>query len=64
MSDGIKLLVKIVGIDFVIDLVVLKINFFKVMKMVSFGNLDNIKVGEMVLVIGLLMGFNYVMILM
>lgn len=59
MSDGTKLSAKIVGTDSVTDLAVLKINSSKVTKTASFGNSDNIKVGETALAIGSPMGSNY-----
>lgn len=43
-----------------IDLVVLKINVVNVMMVVIFGNFNDIVVGQDVIVIGLLMGFEYV----
>jgi len=59
MSDGTKLSAKLVGTDSVTDLAVLKINSSKVTKTASFGNSDNIAVGETALAIGSPMGSNY-----
>ncbi|MDY1543546.1 S1C family serine protease [Lactiplantibacillus pentosus] len=59
LSNGTKLTAKIVGTDSVTDLAVLKINSSKVTKTASFGNSDNIKVGETALAIGSPMGSNY-----
>lgn len=59
MSDGTKLSAKLVGTDSVTDLAVLKINSSKVTKTASFGNSDNISVGETALAIGSPMGSNY-----
>lgn len=52
MSNGKKLPAKIVGTDSVTDLAVLKINSSAVTTVASFGNSDNIKVGETALAIG------------
>lgn len=59
MSNGTKLTAKIVGTDSVTDLAVLKINSAKVTKTASFGNSDNIEVGENALAIGSPLGSNY-----
>lgn len=59
MSNGTKLDAKIVGTDSVTDLAVLKINSSKVTKTASFGNSDNIEVGESALAIGSPLGSNY-----
>ena len=59
MSNGTKLSAKLVGTDSVTDLAVLKINSAKVTKTASFGNSDNIEVGENALAIGSPLGSNY-----
>ncbi|AVK61546.1 serine protease [Lactobacillus sp. CBA3605] len=59
MSDGTKLSAKLVGTDSVTDLAVLKINADKVTKTASFGNSDNIEVGENALAIGSPLGSSY-----
>ncbi|MFC6180744.1 S1C family serine protease [Lactiplantibacillus daowaiensis] len=59
MSNGTKLTAKLVGTDSVTDLAVLKINSAKVTKTASFGNSDNIEVGETALAIGSPLGSNY-----
>jgi len=59
MSNGTKLNAKLVGTDSVTDLAVLKINASKVTKTASFGNSDNIEVGESALAIGSPLGSNY-----
>lgn len=60
MKDGMKVKVELVGIDVYLDLVVLKINLDKVEMVVFFGDLSVLKVGEFVIVIGFLLGFEYV----
>ena len=59
MSNGTKVAAKLVGTDSVTDLAVLKINSAKVTKTASFGNSDNIEVGETALAIGSPLGSNY-----
>lgn len=59
MSNGKKLPAKIVGTDSVTDLAVLKINSSAVTTVASFGNSDNIKVGETALAIGSPLGSEY-----
>jgi serine protease Do len=59
MSDGTKLPAKIVGTDSVTDLAVLKINASAVTTVASFGDSDNIKVGETALAIGSPLGSEY-----
>ncbi len=59
MSNGKKLPAKIVGTDSVTDLAVLKINSSTVTTVASFGNSDNIKVGETALAIGSPLGSEY-----
>lgn len=59
MSDGKKVPAKIVGKDSVTDLAVVKINGSAVKKVASFGNSDNIKVGETALAIGSPLGSDY-----
>ncbi|MEE6726184.1 trypsin-like peptidase domain-containing protein [Pediococcus acidilactici] len=59
MSNGKKLPAKIVGTDSVTDLAVLKINSAPVTTVASFGDSDNIKVGETALAIGSPLGSEY-----
>ncbi|KRN95019.1 S1C family serine protease [Pediococcus stilesii] len=59
MSDGKKMPAKIVGTDSVTDLAVLKINSSAVTTVASFGDSDNIKVGETALAIGSPLGSQY-----
>lgn len=59
MSNGKKLPAKIVGTDSVTDLAVLKINSAPVTTAASFGDSDNIKVGETALAIGSPLGSEY-----
>lgn len=59
MNNGKKLPAKIVGTDSVTDLAVLKINSSAVTTVASFGNSDNIKVGETALAIGSPLGSEY-----
>lgn len=56
-SNGIRVLVKIFGSDDLMDLVVFEIDVGYVIKVVIFGNFDKLKVGELVIVIGNLLGF-------
>ncbi len=59
LSNGKKLDAKIVGKDSVTDLAVLKINSADVKSVATFGNSDNIKVGETALAIGSPLGSQY-----
>jgi serine protease Do len=59
LSDGKKVEAKIVGRDEVTDLAVLKINSSVVKQVATFGNSDNIKVGETSLAIGSPLGSSY-----
>lgn len=59
LSNGKKIDAKIVGKDAVTDLAVLKVNSADVSDVASFGNSDNIKVGETALAIGSPLGSQY-----
>lgn len=59
MSDGTKLTAKLVGTDETTDLAVLKINSSKVTQVASFGNSNDINVGQTVLAIGSPLGSQY-----
>ncbi|QBO36190.1 PDZ domain-containing protein [Periweissella cryptocerci] len=59
MSDGTKVSGKIVGTDPTTDLAVIKINAAKVTQVASFGNSDQIDVGQSVLAIGSPLGSQY-----
>lgn len=59
LSNGKKLEASLVGKDAVTDLAVLKINGSDVNKVASFGNSDNIQVGESALAIGSPLGSQY-----
>lgn len=59
LSDGTKLTAKKVGADSVTDLAVLSIDPDKVTQVASFGNSDNIKVGEPAIAIGSPLGLEY-----
>ncbi|MCT4396022.1 S1C family serine protease [Periweissella beninensis] len=59
MSDGTKLTAKLVGTDETTDLAVLKINASKVTQIASFGNSNDINVGQTVLAIGSPLGSQY-----
>ncbi|CAI2549588.1 Serine protease Do-like HtrA [Apilactobacillus kunkeei] len=59
LSNGKQLEAKVVGTDSVTDLAVLKINGSMIKSVASFGNSDNIKVGETSLAIGSPLGFAY-----
>ncbi|KRK97666.1 trypsin-like serine protease [Secundilactobacillus odoratitofui DSM 19909 = JCM 15043] len=59
LSNGKKLDAKIVGKDSVTDLAVLKVNGTDVKSVATFGNSDNIKVGETALAIGSPLGTDY-----
>ncbi|WP_089120433.1 S1C family serine protease [Secundilactobacillus pentosiphilus] len=59
MSNGKKIDAKLVGKDAITDLAVLKVNSAEVSKVASFGNSDNIKVGETALAIGSPLGSQY-----
>ncbi|KRL78804.1 S1C family serine protease [Secundilactobacillus paracollinoides] len=59
LSNGKKLTAKLVGKDSVTDLAVLKINGTDVKSVASFGNSDNIEVGETSLAIGSPLGTDY-----
>ncbi|AEV96038.1 S1C family serine protease [Pediococcus claussenii] len=59
MSDGKKLPAELVGKDSITDLAVLKINASDVQKVASFGDSDDIKVGETALAIGSPLGSEY-----
>lgn len=59
MSNGKKIDAKLVGKDAVTDLAVLKVNSADVSKVATFGNSDNIKVGETALAIGSPLGSQY-----
>ena len=59
MSDGKKMPAKIVGTDAITDLAVLKINASAVNTVASFGDSENIKVGETALAIGSPLGSQY-----
>ncbi|MTV81464.1 S1C family serine protease [Secundilactobacillus folii] len=59
LSNGKKLDAKLVGKDSVTDLAVLKINSADVSEVASFGNSNNIKVGETALAIGSPLGSQY-----
>ncbi|UQS87263.1 trypsin-like peptidase domain-containing protein [Nicoliella spurrieriana] len=59
LSNGQKMEAKIVGRDSVTDLAVIKISSSKVTQVASFGDSDNIKVGETALAIGSPLGTNY-----
>lgn len=59
MSNGKKVSAKVVGKDSVTDLAVLKINSSVVTTVASFGNSNNIKVGETALAIGSPLGSDY-----
>lgn len=59
LSNGKKIDAKLVGKDAVTDLAVLKVNSADVSKVATFGNSDNIKVGETALAIGSPLGSQY-----
>lgn len=59
LSNGKQLEAKVVGTDSVTDLAVLKINGSMIKSVASFGNSDNIKVGETSLAIGSPLGSAY-----
>lgn len=59
MSDGTKVSGKIVGTDPTTDLAVIKIDAAKVTQVASFGNSDQINVGQNVLAIGSPLGSQY-----
>ncbi|WP_412989349.1 S1C family serine protease [Pediococcus siamensis] len=59
MSNGKKVSAKVVGKDSVTDLAVLKINSSVVTTVASFGDSNNIKVGETALAIGSPLGSDY-----
>lgn len=59
LSNGKQLEAKLVGTDSVTDLAVLKINGSMIKSVASFGNSDNIKVGETSLAIGSPLGSAY-----
>lgn len=59
LSNGKKLSATVVGHDAVTDLAVLKINASDVKQVASFGNSDDIKVGETALAIGSPLGSEY-----
>lgn len=59
LSNGKQLEAKVVGTDSVTDLAVLKINGSMIKSIASFGNSDNIKVGENSLAIGSPLGSAY-----
>ncbi|WP_203650656.1 S1C family serine protease [Secundilactobacillus yichangensis] len=59
LSNGKKIDAKLVGKDAVTDLAVLKVNGADVSKVATFGNSDNIKVGETALAIGSPLGSQY-----
>lgn len=59
LYDGIDVIVKFVGRDFLMDLVVLEISDKYVIKMVSFGSLFVFRMGEFVIVIGDLFGKDF-----
>lgn len=60
MLDGIKVFGEIVGVDIFFDIVVVKIFLEKVIIVVEFGDFSKLIVGEIVIVIGSLLGFEYV----
>lgn len=57
-NDGWEFMVKVVGIDLKLDLVVIKVDV-KDLMFVIFIDSDKIEVGDKVLVIGNLFGFSY-----
>ncbi|GAA6113551.1 trypsin-like peptidase domain-containing protein [Apilactobacillus apinorum] len=59
LSNGKQLEAKLVGTDSVTDLAVLKINGSAIKSVATFGNSDNIKVGETALAIGSPLGSTY-----
>lgn len=59
MSNGKRMQAKIVGRDRITDLAVLKINANQVHQVATFGNSDDIKVGETSLAIGSPLGSSY-----
>ncbi|MBW1605015.1 S1C family serine protease [Lactobacillus sp. Sy-1] len=59
LSNGQKMQAKIVGRDSVTDLAVIKISSSKVTQVASFGDSDNVKVGETALAIGSPLGTTY-----
>ncbi|GAX01596.1 S1C family serine protease [Secundilactobacillus silagei] len=59
LSNSKKIDAKLVGKDAVTDLAVLKVNSADVSKVATFGNSDNIKVGETALAIGSPLGSQY-----
>ncbi|XIF19376.1 MAG: PDZ domain-containing protein [Acetilactobacillus jinshanensis] len=59
MSNGKRMQAQIVGRDRITDLAVLKINANQVHQVATFGNSDNIKVGETSLAIGSPLGSSY-----
>ncbi|QBP18975.1 S1C family serine protease [Acetilactobacillus jinshanensis] len=59
MSNGKRMQAKLVGHDKVTDLAVLKINANQVHQVATFGNSNNIKVGETALAIGSPLGSSY-----